>query len=134
MKLITRDTDYALRAICFIARHKEKMLSASDLVKGLDMPRPFLRRILQALSKNAILKSYKGKGGGFLLKKKPQDIFLIDLIKIFQGPMAINECVFKKKLCPNVARCALRNKIQNIEKNVILELKGITIASLLKGR
>jgi Rrf2 family protein len=134
MKLITRDTDYALRAICFISARKDKMASAAELVKGLKMPQAFLRKLLQTLSKNAILKSYKGKGGGFLLRKKPKEIFLIDLIRIFQGPILLNECAFKGKLCPNVSRCILRNKIESIERGVIQELKGINIASLLKGR
>lgn len=133
MKLITRDTDYAIRALCFIARQKEKekKVSVPDLVKELKIPRPFLRKILQILNKKGILKSYKGLGGGFLLAGPPDKIFLLDLIGVFQGSLQLNECIFKKKLCPNRAICALRHKILSIEKDVFLELKSITIASLL---
>ena len=56
MKLITRDTDYAIRALCFIARFKKKIVSVSELVKVLKIPRPFLRKILQTLNKKRILK------------------------------------------------------------------------------
>lgn len=131
MKLITRDTDYAVRALSYIANNKKRMVSVSDLVMELKMPRPFLRKILQVLNKNRILKSYKGKDGGFLLSLPANKIFLKDLINIFQGPFQLNECLFKKQICPRRSICVLRKKIGIIEKNLISEINNITIASLL---
>lgn len=131
MKLITRDTDYATRALCFIARNKNKIISAGDLVKGLKMPRPFLRKILQILHKKGILESFKGQGGGFILALPADKIFLADLLRIFQGPLKLNECIFKKRICPDRSICALRHKIDIIERDVLSKLKSITIASLL---
>ena len=136
MKLITRDTDYAVRALCFIARCKETVVSVSELVGALKIPRPFLRKILQILNKKGILESHKGKGGGFILALEPERIYLLDLIKIFQGPLKINECLFKKAPCPNIKICKLKKKIDNIQRYIISELKGVRLASLLekKGR
>jgi len=131
MKLITRDTDYAVRALCFIADRAEEMVSVDDLVEGLKMPRPFLRKILQLLNKNGILRSYKGQGGGFKIAVPVARISIVDLIEIFQGALKINECFFKKRRCPNINICKLRKKIGGIEKNVLAELKSITIADLL---
>ena len=134
MKLITRDTDYAVRALCFIAESKEKIVPVSMLVSKLKIPQPFLRQILQVLNKRGILKSYKGLRGGFQLAISSKRIFLVDLIKIFQGPLQLNECIFKKKICPNKNICSLRARINTIEKEVILELGSITVASLLNKR
>jgi len=131
MKLITRDTDYALRAICFIAKNKKTIVSVKELVGKLEIPRPFLRKILQVLNRKKILKSHKGAGGGFVLLKPAKEIFLIDLIRIFQGPLVLNECLFKKMLCPNIKTCPLRKKLDKIERLVLRELGSITIASLL---
>ncbi len=131
MKLITRYTDYSIRALIFIARKKGEIITASDLVENLKIPRPFLRRLLQILNKEKILKSYKGKGGGFRLLRAPDKIYIVDLIKIFQGPLRLNECIFKKNICPNIKVCRFKNRLDKIEKNVILELKPITISSLL---
>ncbi|MDD5730322.1 MAG: Rrf2 family transcriptional regulator [Candidatus Omnitrophica bacterium] len=133
MKLITRDTDYAVRALAFIAGKKGKIVSAAELVAELGMPRPFLRKILQVLNKKGTLKSFKGKGGGFSLGLSSSKIYLVDLIETFQGPLKLNECFFKKMLCPNRKNCALRRKIGNIESRVVSELKTISLASLLKG-
>ena len=132
MKLITRDTDYALRALCFIAKYKKEIISVERLAEESKIPRPFLRKILQKLNRAGILKSYKGQGGGFILLIPIRKIFLLDLIKIFQGKLELNECFFKKKICPNTKTCKLRKKISNIENYVVLQLKNFTVADLLK--
>jgi Rrf2 family protein len=132
MKLITRDTDYALRALGFIAKHNKEIITVSELVEELKIPRPFLRKILQILNKKGILKSNKGPGGGFILVKPPQEIFLFDLMEIFQGKFSLNECLFKKMICPDKSRCVLRKRINNIEKYVVTELEAITVGALLR--
>lgn len=128
---MTRDTDYAVRALCFIARSKEKIITAADLVAALKIPRPFLRKLLQKLNKEGILASYKGAGGGFLLDEPPHTITVLRLISIFQGNFELSECLFKKRSCPGQDTCVLRGKIKLIEGRVSSELKKISIASLI---
>ncbi len=132
MKLITRDTSYAIKALCIFTIHKKELLSVNELVKKSKISRPFLRKILQELNKKGLLKSYKGRGGGFILAARPDRINLCDLIKIFQGPIKLTEHTFKKQACPNVKSCRLKKKIDGIENYVISELKSITIASLME--
>jgi len=134
MKLITRDTDYAVRALSYIAKSKKELVSVEELVKKTRIPRPFLRKILQILNKKKILQSFKGKGGGFKLAILPANIYLFELIKIFQGPFNINKCTFKQRICPDMKTCPLRKKVTQIEKNVLSELKSITIGSLITKR
>jgi Rrf2 family protein len=132
MKLITRDTDYALKALCYIGRKKDGLVTAAELVQSLAMPRPFLRKILQMLQKENILFSYKGKSGGFGLKADPGKVHLTDIMRIFQGPLKLNECAFKKHLCPDRKTCVLRSKISVIEEQVRRQLEEVTLAELCK--
>lgn len=132
MKLINRNTDYAIKALMHIAKQNSERIPVSELAKTLEIPNPFLRKILQILNKRGVLNSYKGKGGGFLLACPPDKIFLKDLINIFQGPVKLNECIFKKNICPDLKTCSLKKKIDALEKYVVLELKSITLASLLE--
>jgi Rrf2 family protein len=131
MKLITRDTDYALRALCFIAKARDEIVCASVLVESLKIPKPFLRKSLQLLNKKGILISYKGLGGGFKLKVRPKALLLVDLIEIFQGPFRLNECFFKKRPCPQKSICRLKKRIDKIERYVLSQLKDITLQDLL---
>lgn len=132
MKLITRDTDYAIRSLLFIGEKKQKAVSAKELTGILKIPRPFLRKILQVLNKAGVLESRKGVNGGFILKKDPGQIYLTELMKIYQGPFKLNECLFKKMPCANKSRCVLRKKIGKIEKYVFSQLSSISIGGLLK--
>lgn len=133
MKLITRNTDYAMRALCYMAGQEKESVPVPEMVGVLRIPRPFLRKLLQIMSSEGILRSYKGQGGGFALAKRPQEIPLTDLIRIFQGAIELNECIFKKKICPNRGACRLKCEIDAIERDVLKRLHGITIASLTGG-
>ena len=67
-----------------------------------------------------------------MLSADPGGIYLADLIEIFQGPFILNECIFKKRACPNQVACVLHRKIRTIEKRVAGELEAINIASLVR--
>lgn len=133
MNLITRDTDYALRALCYIAKQKKGLFSARHLVMELKIPRPFLRKILQKLNSKGILTSYKGKGGGFVLALAADKISVLDLISIFQGPVKLQEHIFKKRGCPNIKTCVLKKKLDAVNRLVISELDSVTVAALCRG-
>jgi Rrf2 family protein len=130
--LITRNTDYAIRALCYIVKSNKDIVSVKELVEGLKMPRPFLRKVLQELNKKGILRSYKGKNGGFVLATRPEKIYIGKLIEIFQGPIKLQEHTFKKKICPEINSCVLKKKIDAMEKYTISKLNSLSIASLLK--
>jgi Rrf2 family protein len=134
MKLITRNTDYALRAACYIAAQRQRTVSVPELVTKLHIPRHFLRKILQTLNQHNILLSHKGAGGGFVLARPADKIFLLDLIRVFQGGLKINECMFKKSPCPNVKICALRKRIIKIEEFAYSQFKRVTLSVLMKER
>ncbi|MGB3056626.1 MAG: Rrf2 family transcriptional regulator [Candidatus Omnitrophota bacterium] len=131
VKLITREADYAIRAICCIARTEKKVVPVSDLEKKLKVPRPFLRKILQILTRKGILRSFKGKGGGFTLAVASKDISVLELLEAFQGPFCISEHKFRQKTCPQIKKCKLKKRLDSIEKNMIGELKNIKISYLI---
>jgi Rrf2 family nitric oxide-sensitive transcriptional repressor len=91
-----------------------------------------LRKILQILNKRGIVRSLKGKGGGFTLALKPEKIYLLDMVRIFQGPLKLNECTLNKRKCPLVRSCTLSHRIDRIENHVIRELRPVTVATLIK--
>ena len=133
MKLITRDIDYAVRALIYLADNgKGETVPIPELVDELGITRPFLRKIMQLLAKADVIRSYKGNKGGFRLIKKPEDIYLIDLIEIFQGNFSLNECLLNKDICPNKGNCILNNRVNDIEEKVKKELESIDLRSLIK--
>ena len=130
MKVLTKNTDYAVRALADLAAHKNTVRSAKEISESQKIPYEFLRKILSRLIKNNIVESKEGGAGGFKLKTDPERIKLTDLIKIFQGKVQFSACMFRQDLCPNRKHCILRKNILHIEQNVIKQLGAITIASL----
>ena len=134
MKLITRNTDYALRALCYLAKQNGSKVTVEELVSKLGVPRPFMRKILQLLSRKGVLKSSKGQGGGFKLYIPAEKLYLIKIMSIFQGEVGLNGCFLKKDICPDKGKCVLRKKINSIEEDVLRQLKAINVASLVGRR
>ncbi|MBN2119801.1 MAG: Rrf2 family transcriptional regulator [Candidatus Omnitrophica bacterium] len=134
MRLINKNIYYAIRSLLYIAQRPYKNTSVSEVVNKLKMRRAFLRRILQILSKKKILKSLKGKGGGFVLNTPASKLRLIDIIKIFRGRIDIMDCLLEKDICPYPDDCVLMAHMKDIKKRLHRVLAETTIATLLKNR
>ncbi len=133
VRLLTQNTDYAIRALCYMAEKNGEIISAAELSDELQISWSLIRKILQELNKKRIVSSYKGKGGGFMMEADPQAIFILELMKMFQGPFMFNRCVVNSESCSNIRKCMLRKKISDIEEYVTSELKSVTIGSLVSG-
>jgi len=108
------------------------VVTVSELVRSLHIPKALLRRIMQILSKRNILKSTRGKNGGFLLTRTPDRIFVMDVVKIFQGDIESVNCIFKGGACSNIRHCLIKDKGGKIEKDITHWLKSVSIASLVR--
>lgn len=133
MKLVTKNIHYAIKALLYIAKDSDRIVSVNELVKKLNMRRAFLRRILQVLSKQGVLKSLKGSGGGFMLNINPDKIHVIDIVSIFRDDTDIFSCLFEKDVCPHPAKCLLMKEIKKTEAQLNDALRQLTIAKLLKS-
>lgn len=130
MKIVNRETHQAIRALLAMAEDGLDKTTVAELAERTDIPRPFLRKIVQILNKEGILKSSRGKGGGFRFAVLPERIFLTRLIQVFQGSLKLHECLFQKKFCDDLKVCPLRRKIQKLENAMLAELAATTIGSL----
>lgn len=132
MKLITKNTDYAVRALICLARRGEEFVSSREIAEREKIPLSFLRRILQRLAREKLIETREGAAGGVRLAIDPDRIELTRLIEIFQGEISLVECLFRKQLCPNRSRCVLRARLKKIEGLVLSELAGVTVGGLVK--
>ncbi len=130
MKLLTRDTDYAARALAQINRNNGRVVCVSQLSAKLGIARPFLRSILQKLEKAGILTSTKGRQGGFTLRREAGKISLVDLIVVFQGEERWLHCRTGARVCRNKAVCGLRKRLKALEDEFFARLAAITVADL----
>jgi len=132
MKVLTKNTDYAIRALLALAARKGSYVSARSIATEHDIPYQFLRGLLQEMIRHDLIVSKEGVQGGFMMKKDPDTISVTQLIEIFQGKVQMSECMFRKQICGNRARCVLRHEIMRIEQVVQSEFEKVTIGKLMR--
>ena len=132
MKVLTKKTDYAIRALLMLGAKRGSYLSAKAIAVEQQMPYQFLRGLLQEMIRHNLIVSKEGVKGGFMLERDPDEIRVRQLIEIFQGAVQVSECVFRKQICANRSRCVLRHEIMRIEEVVNSEFEQVTIGKLLR--
>lgn len=132
MKLINKDTDYAVRALMELSSGGDSYMSVKSISDRQNIPYQFLRRVIAPLIKKGIVNSKEGSEGGLKLALNPAKIKVIDLIKIYHKEFKMSECMFRGKPCCNREGCALRREVIRIERCVTAEFEKMTIKTLLQ--
>ena len=91
--MLSKKTKYAIHALTYLAKKDPSQPTLIVEVSAeANVPRKFLETILLELKKNGVLSSKMGKGGGYFLRKKPSEIQLSTIIRLFNGPIALLPC------------------------------------------
>jgi len=97
----------AIHGTILVARSK-KMTNVIEIAEATDTSKHHVAKIMQRLVKEGILASHRGPSGGFLLKRKPEDISFLELYEIIEGKIQITECPMDKHICP-FDKCLMNN-------------------------
>jgi Rrf2 family transcriptional regulator, cysteine metabolism repressor len=131
MKLITKNTDYAIRALIYLAKSTGGFIASRQIAEANHIPLMFMRRILQNLTQADFVESREGVVGGVRLMKNPKKIKIIDIIKLYQKEVTLTDCLFRKNICGNIAHCPLRPQLKKIEGKLIQDLNKLYLSDLL---
>lgn len=133
--LISRKSDYALRALVYIAGKPENTCSSiREIAEHEDIPREFAAKILKGLTIAGFLRSQKGVHGGYSLVKNPEEITLYHVISALEGPLGFNLCVSEddSKDCERSDFCLMRGFWSELQEGVVKALKNQTITPFVQ--
>ena len=136
--MLSSSCRYGIRAVIYLAKlHAGNgETGIKKISKDLNLPTPFLAKILQQLTKNKILHSLKGPHGGFSLMKDPKKITLIDIIKTIDGEDIFTSCIIHNDTCNNVNKskkaCTLHDDYAAIRTELIRIFSSRTIHDLVQ--
>ena len=93
--MLSQKARYALRALIVLAQQQdgEMPMMIADIAREARVPRKFLEQILLELKKRGIVRSMRGRTGGYLLGRSPKKISFADIIREIDGPLALSPCV-----------------------------------------
>ena len=132
--MLSQKARYALHALIVLAEHTgDAPMQIADVAEEARVPRKFLEQILLDLKKRGIVKSTRGRSGGYLLGKSPKEITFADVIREMDGPLALAPCVsvtayHKCEDCVDEATCSIRKVLLAARDATADVLESRTIA------
>jgi len=116
---ITLETDYAVRCLVYLKDNSEKVSVLNDISAGTRIPPTFLSKILQKMKKRGLVKSQKGKKGGFRLAKAPERISVYDIMLAVCGcDTVLKVACSKGKPCSFLKACKIHGVWQDLGETV----------------
>lgn len=129
---ITRQADYAVRAVLHLARiNGNQRAATSQVAKEQHIPPSFLAKIISQLSIAGLLHTSRGARGGVTLAREAKDITLLEVIEAIDGPIMLNECVGDGSTCTFDEDCPLRPVWCEAQEELVGRLKSTDFQQLL---
>jgi len=135
--MLTQKTRYSMLAAIRLAKEYGKgTLMINEIAESEKIPKRFLENILLELKKNGYLDSKLGKNGGYFMIKNPKDINLLEIVRLFEGSIALLSCTSEKfyrpcEHCKDEASCTLRGTFKDIRDFTFRKLAETSLASLI---
>lgn len=135
--MLSNSCRYAIRAVIYLAIQPKTAgkTGIKQISKDLDLPTPFLAKILQDLAKQKILSSSKGPHGGFSLMKDPRKIKVIDIVKAIDGEEFFTNCIIHNGPCGGKRHkrkyCALHDEYDKVRHELKQVFRRKTISDLV---
>ncbi|HZM13637.1 MAG TPA: Rrf2 family transcriptional regulator [Bacteroidales bacterium] len=135
--MLSATCKYGIRAVIFIASRPDPKINTGlrQISEELRIPRPYLAKILQVLSRKKILHSSKGPHGGFYLLIPAAKLTLMDIIEAIDGGDFFDSCYVTGERCnfdqPDNGVCILHNELRKEKDNLAKFFSSKTIGDLV---
>lgn len=137
LNMLSKKTKYAIKALVALGKNVDQPpMQILRLAQQEMIPRKFLEQILLDLKNAGYLYSKKGAGGGYSLNKDPRDIYLADILRITDGPIAMVPCAslkFYRKCdeCHDERTCGIRKSFIDVRDATLNVLTHTSVADVI---
>ncbi|WGK65461.1 RrF2 family transcriptional regulator [Croceiramulus getboli] len=134
--MLSRKTKYGIKALSHLARlQSEERVPIGTIAQEENIPHKFLESILLSLRKAGFLGSKKGKSGGYYLLQKPEEIKMVEVMRVLEGPVAMVPCVslnFYERChdCPDEEACSVHALMLQVRDSTLQVLNHTTLDQL----
>ena len=130
---VTKEGDYALRAVIYLASAQPRTCSASEVSREQRVPPKFLARIMPKLVKRGIIKSMPGSKGGYQLARPAKQIAFLEVLEAIEGPLRINICLDQDfSDCEYDALCGMKQVWQHAQDLMADYFAQVTFDQLIE--
>jgi Rrf2 family protein len=130
---ITRQADYALRAMLFLAQLEPNQRAATSHIAEVQrIPPSFLAKIISQLSIAGLIHTSRGARGGVSMARSPEAISILEVVEAIDGPISLNECSQSPDNCPFGGNCPLRTIWCGTQGELVEKLRRTTFLEVLE--
>jgi Rrf2 family protein len=127
----SKTTEYALRTLAFMSLSPRRPLSSAHLHGQLRIPKRYLQRLLTALAKHGLIRSTRGRNGGYVIARSLRKIALVDIVEAVEGFDRSSRCFFGFPACPVENPCAMHDVWTAHQRSLTRTLTSTTLADIL---
>ncbi len=123
---------YAVRAMYEIAKAYPEGITLDEISEKQKISRVYLAQILNRLRQARLIRSSRGPGGGYVLRKTPDEITLYDVLEPLEGPVCVASCIDPSEGCDEVDECVAFPIWKRLAQYIECMLKNVKLADLIK--
>jgi Rrf2 family transcriptional regulator, cysteine metabolism repressor len=132
MKITTR-ARYAARAVLYLSiKYGDGPIALHTICEDQEISIKYLENIMRSLLTAGIVKSEKGKNGGFALTRPPKDISMGDVVQATEGELATVFCVKEAGLCRRSPGCSMRDVWCSLGEKITEYLKSVNFQDMIE--
>ena len=134
--MFSKTCEYGIRATIFIASesYQNKRVGLKDIAKKIDSPEALTAKILQILSRDNIINSVKGVGGGFEIPRETmKEIKLAQIVNSLEGDRVFTGCGLGLAHCSDDHPCPMHEKFKSIRSELAFMLENTNLEELASG-
>lgn len=137
---LNRMTDYAVVVLSLLALEKnharqgqdEVMLSAAEIADRTGISQPATAKIMKLLAQAGLVQAARGKDGGYLLTRSPEQVSIVQIIEAMEGPIALTACVTTATdPCSSRHSCFISGNWEKVNLAIAGALEGVTLAEMI---
>jgi len=129
---LNRMTDYAIVVLGALAHRRGEVLATAQLAALTGLAQPTVAKVAKHLQAGNLLTTRRGASGGYVLQGRPEDISLVTIVEVVEGPIAVNGCVDGAHDPCSVANCCfMSNQWNKVNSAIRSTLEGISLADLI---
>ncbi|MGQ9473138.1 MAG: RrF2 family transcriptional regulator [Candidatus Caldatribacteriaceae bacterium] len=118
MKISTR-LRYGLRFLIDLALHsKREPIPLKEIAERQQISLNYLRQLVLSLEAHGLIRSFRGNRGGYTLNRSPENISLLEVAQVLEGPVYLTECVNDFSSCTMFSECRTRRIWEEISHTI----------------
>ncbi|MFS4417950.1 RrF2 family transcriptional regulator [Maribacter sp. 2307ULW6-5] len=131
--MLSNSSKYALNAVLYLAVHssEEKKLMAVQISEGTKVPKAYLSKLMQELTRHKLISSVRGPNGGFYLTDENRQVSLLDIVTLIDGDDRLTSCMLGLHKCDHEHPCPIHHFVGDTKTKFVENLGSTSVQDLV---